>query len=123
MSRSTSRKSGIGLGRRIRSALLAQKQYWKMYFAMKLRRLRVPAPLVLLGGSLLGFFMLTLLMLSVVAIDVISTLLLLCRKLLGRGQSEGALLCRAADVEKKRRRRLRLRSTQINAWRLYGASA
>ncbi|XIF02804.1 hypothetical protein ACF0H2_05715 [Serratia marcescens] len=37
MSRSTSRKSGIGLGRRIRSALLAQKQYWKMYFAMKLR--------------------------------------------------------------------------------------
>jgi len=89
MSRSTSRKSGIGLGRRIRSALLAQKQYWKMYFAMKLRRLRVPAPLVLLGGSLLGFFMLTLLMLSVVAIDVISTLLLLCRKLLGRGHGEG----------------------------------
>ena len=54
MSRSTSRKSGSSLGRRIR-ALLAQKQYWKMYFAMKLRRLRVPAPLVLLGGSLLGF--------------------------------------------------------------------
>ncbi|MEN4195245.1 MULTISPECIES: hypothetical protein [Serratia] len=89
MSRSTSRKSGSSLGRRIRSALLAQKQYWKMYFAMKLRRVRVPAPLVLLGGSLLGFFMLTLLMLSVVAIDVISTLLLLCRKLLGRGHAEG----------------------------------
>jgi hypothetical protein len=33
--------------------------------------------------------MLTLLMLSVVAIDVISTLLLLCRKLLGRGHGEG----------------------------------
>ncbi len=64
---------------------------------MKLRRLRVPAPLVVLGGSLLGFFMLTLLMLSVVAIDVISTLLLLCRKLLGRGHSEGAPLCRAAN--------------------------
>ncbi|MES3208393.1 hypothetical protein QDR00_06660 [Serratia ureilytica] len=89
MSRSTSRKSGAGLGRRIRSALLAQNQYWKMYFAMKLRRVRVPAPLVLLGGSLLGFFMLTLLMLSVVTIDVISTLLLLCRKLLGRGDGEG----------------------------------
>ena len=52
MSRSTSRKSGIGPGA-VFAALLAQKQYWKMYFAMKLRRLRVPAPLVLLGGSLL----------------------------------------------------------------------
>lgn len=89
MSRSTSRKSGAPLGRRIRRALLSQKQYWKMYFAMKLRRLRVPAPLLLLGGSLLGFFMMALLMLSVVAIDVIGTLLLLCRKLLGRDNAEG----------------------------------
>ncbi|CAI1633363.1 Uncharacterised protein [Serratia ficaria] len=86
MGRSTSRKSGVRLSH-MRRALLAQKQYWKMYFSMKLRRVRVPAPLVLLAGSLVGFFMLAMLMLSVVAIDVISTLLLLCRKLLGRGRN------------------------------------
>ena len=38
--------------------------------------------------------MLTLLMLSVVAIDVISTLLLLCRKPLGRGHGEGRFMPR-----------------------------
>nr|WP_243404538.1 hypothetical protein [Serratia liquefaciens] len=43
MSRSTSRKSRVRMGR-IRSAMLAQMQYWKMYVAMKLRRVRVPAP-------------------------------------------------------------------------------
>ncbi|CAI0691374.1 Uncharacterised protein [Serratia entomophila] len=87
MGRSTSRKSGTRLSR-IRSAMLAQKQYWKMYFAMKLRRVRVPAPLVLLASSLLGFFMLAMLMFSVVAIDVIGTLLRLCRKLLGLGRND-----------------------------------
>jgi hypothetical protein len=86
MSRSTSRKSGVRLGR-IRSAMLAQMQYWKMYAAMKLRRIRVPAPLVLLFGALVSFFMLGVLMLSVVAIDVITTLFLLCRKLLGLGRA------------------------------------
>ncbi|CAI0934556.1 Uncharacterised protein [Serratia proteamaculans] len=86
MSRSTSRKSRVRLGR-IRSAMLAQMQYWKMYAAMKLRRVRVPAPLVLLVGALVSFFMLGVLMLSVVAIDVISTLFLLCRKLLGLGRA------------------------------------
>ncbi len=86
MSRSTSRKSGVRLGR-IRSAMLAQIQYWKMYAAMKLRRVRVPAPLVLLFGALVSFFMLGVLMLSVVAIDVITTLFLLCRKLLGLGRA------------------------------------
>ncbi|CAI0945782.1 Uncharacterised protein [Serratia quinivorans] len=86
MSRSTSRKSGVRLGR-IRSAMLAQMQYWKMYAAMKLRRVRVPAPLVLLLGALVSFFMLGVLMLSVVAIDVITTLFLLCRKLLGLGRA------------------------------------
>jgi hypothetical protein len=67
--------------------MLAQMQYWKMYAAMKLRRVRVPAPLVLLVGALVSFFMLGVLMLSVVAIDVISTLFLLCRKLLGLGRA------------------------------------
>ncbi|MGQ8774128.1 hypothetical protein ACUTQ5_06755 [Serratia sp. NA_112.1] len=86
MSRSTSRKSGVRLGR-IRSAMLAQMQYWKMYAAMKLRRVRVPVPLVLLFGALVSFFMLSVLMLSVVAIDVITTLFLLCRKLLGLGRA------------------------------------
>ncbi|CAI1584997.1 Uncharacterised protein [Serratia quinivorans] len=86
MSRSTSRKSRVRLGR-IRSAMLAQMQYWKMYAAMKLRRVRVPAPLVLLLGALMSFFMLGVLMLSVVAIDVITTLFLLCRKLLGLGRA------------------------------------
>lgn len=86
MSRSTSRKSGVRLGR-IRSAMLAQMQYWKMYAAMKLRRVRVPAPLVLLFGALVSFFMLGVLMLSVVTIDVITTLFLLCRKLLGLGRA------------------------------------
>ncbi|CAI1579931.1 MAG: hypothetical protein ACTH8H_03800 [Serratia proteamaculans] len=86
MSRSTSRKSRVRLGR-IRSAMLAQMQYWKMYAAMKLRRVRVPAPLVLLVGALVSFFMLGMLMLSVVAIDVITTLFLLCRKLLGLGRA------------------------------------
>lgn len=86
MSRSTSRKSRVRLGR-IRSAMLAQMQYWKMYAAMKLRRVRIPAPLVLLVGALVSFFMLGVLMLSVVAIDVISTLFLLCRKLLGLGRA------------------------------------
>ena len=43
--------------------------------------------------------MLTLLMLSVVAIDVISTLLLLCRKLLGRGH--GARLYAARLTHKE----------------------
>lgn len=86
MSRSTSRKSRVRLGR-IRSAILAQMQYWKMYAAMKLRRVRVPAPLVLLVGALVSFFMLGMLMLSVVAIDVITTLFLLCRKLLGLGRA------------------------------------
>ncbi|CAI1495560.1 Uncharacterised protein [Serratia quinivorans] len=86
MSRSTSRKSRVRLGR-IRSAMLAQMQYWKMYAAMKLRRVRVPAPLVLLLGALVSFFMLGVLMLSVVAIDVITTLFLLCRKLLGFGRA------------------------------------
>ncbi|MGE6471596.1 hypothetical protein [Serratia proteamaculans] len=86
MSRSTSRKSRVRLGR-IRSAMLAQMQYWKMYAAMKLRQVRVPAPLVLLVGALVSFFMLGVLMLSVVAIDVITTLFLLCRKLLGLGRA------------------------------------
>ncbi|QGH63309.1 hypothetical protein [Serratia proteamaculans] len=86
MSRSTSRKSRVRLGR-IRSAMLAQVQYWKMYAAMKLRRVRVPAPLVLLLGALVSFFMLGVLMLSVVTIDVITTLFLLCRKLLGLGRA------------------------------------
>ncbi|CAI0887587.1 hypothetical protein [Serratia quinivorans] len=86
MSRSTSRKSRVRLGR-IRSTMLAQMQYWKMYAAMKLRRVRVPAPLVLLLGALMSFFMLGVLMLSVVAIDVITTLFLLCRKLLGLGRA------------------------------------
>jgi hypothetical protein len=67
--------------------MLAQMQYWKMYAAMKLRRVRVPAPLVLLLGALVSFFMLGVLMLSVVAIDVITTLFLLCRKLLGLGRA------------------------------------
>jgi hypothetical protein len=67
--------------------MLAQMQYWKMYAAMKLRRVRVPAPLVLLFGALVSFFMLGVLMLSVVAIDVITTLFLLCRKLLGLGRA------------------------------------
>jgi hypothetical protein len=67
--------------------MLAQMQYWKMYAAMKLRRVRVPAPLVLLLGALVSFFMLGVLMLSVVAIDVITTLFLLCRKLLGLGRT------------------------------------
>jgi hypothetical protein len=67
--------------------MLAQMQYWKMYAAMKLRRVRVPAPLVLLVGALVSFFMLGMLMLSVVAIDVITTLFLLCRKLLGLGRA------------------------------------
>jgi hypothetical protein len=67
--------------------MLAQMQYWKMYAAMKLRRVRVPTPLVLLFGALVSFFMLGVLMLSVVAIDVITTLFLLCRKLLGLGRA------------------------------------
>ncbi len=82
MSRTASRRSRVRIGR-IRSALRAQGQYWKMYLAMKLRRIRVPTPLLLLAGALTGFFMLGLLMLSVVMIDIISTLFLLCRKLLG----------------------------------------
>lgn len=87
MSRSTSRKSRVRMGR-IRSAMLAQMQYWKMYAAMKLRRVRVPAPVVvLLFGAMVSFFMLAVLMLSVVAIDVITTVFLLCRKLLGLGRS------------------------------------
>lgn len=86
MSRSTSRKSRVRMGR-IRSAMLTQMQYWKMYVAMKLRRVRVPAPLVLLFGAMVSFFMLAVLMLSVVAIDVITTVFLLCRKLLGLGRS------------------------------------
>ena len=85
MSRSTSRKSRVRLGR-IRSAMQSQGQYWKMYVAMKLRRVRVPAPLVLLFGALVSFFMLGVLMLSVVAIDIVTTLFLLCRKLLGLGR-------------------------------------
>ncbi|CAI0726004.1 Uncharacterised protein [Serratia plymuthica] len=85
MSRSTSRKSRVRLGR-IRSAMRQQSQYWKMYAAMKLRRVRMPAPLVLLFGALVSFFMLGVLMLSVVAIDIVTTLFLLCRKLLGLGR-------------------------------------
>lgn len=85
MSRTASGKSRVRMGR-YRRALKAQGQYWKMFLAMKLRRLRVPAPLLLLAGTLAGFFMLGLLMLSVVVIDVISTLFLLCRKLLRLGR-------------------------------------
>jgi len=40
-----------------------------------------------LVGALVSFFMLGMLMLSVVAIDVITTLFLLCRKLLGLGRA------------------------------------
>lgn len=87
MSRSTSRKSRVRMGR-IRSAMLAQMQYWKMYAVMKLRRVRVPAPLMVLLGALVSFFMLGVLMLSVVAIDIITTLFLLCRKLLGLGRTD-----------------------------------
>lgn len=96
MSRSTSRKSRVHLGR-IRSAMRQQSQYWKMYAAMKLRRVRVPAPLVLLFGALVSFFMLGVLMLSVVAIDIVTTLFLLCRKLLGlsRGNQGTAFMPRS----------------------------
>ncbi|TQI80984.1 hypothetical protein FHU10_4115 [Serratia fonticola] len=82
MGRSASRSSRVHMGR-IRSALRAQVQYGKMYLAMKLRRIRVPTSLLLVAGTLTGFFMLGLLMLSVVVIDIVSTLFLLCRKLLG----------------------------------------
>lgn len=82
MNRTASRRSRVRMGR-IRNALHAQGQYWKMYLAMKLRRIRVPTPLLLLAGTLAGFFMLGLLMLSVVVIDIISTLFLVCRKMLG----------------------------------------
>jgi hypothetical protein len=85
MSRTASSKSRVRMGR-YRRALTTQGQYWKMYLAMKLRRLRVPAPLLLLTSTLAGFFMLGLLMLSVVVIDIISTLFLLCRKLLRLGR-------------------------------------
>lgn len=85
MSRTASRRSGVRMGR-IRNALRAQGQYWKMYLAMKLRRIRVPTPLLLLAGTLAGFLMLGLLMISVVMIDIVSTLWLLCRKMLGLGR-------------------------------------
>ncbi|HFK7186281.1 TPA: hypothetical protein ACG0BA_004824 [Serratia odorifera] len=87
MGRSTSRKSRVRLGR-IRSAILAQVQYWKMYATMKLRRLRVPAPLAVLFAAMVSFFVLGLLMLSVVAIDIVTTLFLLCRKMLGRDRAD-----------------------------------
>lgn len=81
MSRTASGKSRVRMGR-YRRALTTFGQYWKM----KLRRLRVPAPLLSLASTLAGFFMLGLLMLSVVVIDVVSTLFLLCRKLLRLGR-------------------------------------
>lgn len=87
MSHFISRESGARRGH-IRSAMLAQKQYLKMYFTTKLLRLRIPAPLVLLANLLLGFLMLAMLMFSVVAIDVISTALRLCRNLLGLGHND-----------------------------------
>ena len=90
MSRSTSRKSGIGTGRRIRSALLlAQEAILENVFRHEAAPSARTGAVGFAGRFAAWFFMLTLLMLSVVAIDVISTLLLLCRKLLGRGQSEG----------------------------------
>lgn len=85
MSRTASGKSRVRMGR-YRRALAALGQYWKMYLAMKLRRIRVPTPLLILASTLAGFFMLGLLMLSVVVIDVITTLFLLCRKLLRLGR-------------------------------------
>ena len=88
MSRSTSRKSGSSLGRRIRSAAGAEAILENVF-----RHEAAPSARTGATGSAGRFaarvFMLTLLMLSVVAIDVISTLLLLCRKLLGRGHGEG----------------------------------
>ncbi|MFI8415697.1 hypothetical protein ACQKDS_05365 [Serratia sp. NPDC078593] len=88
MGRSTSRQSRVRRGK-IRSAILAKIQYWKMYAVMKLRRIRIPTALMALTGALVSFFVLGLLMLSVVAIDIITTLLLLCRKVLGRGRHHG----------------------------------
>ena len=85
MGRSSSRQSRSRLGR-LRSAMRVQAQYWKMYAAMKLRRLRVPTPLVLLVGAVMSFFVLGLMMASVVAIDIITTLFLLCRKVFGAGR-------------------------------------
>lgn len=85
MGHSTSRRSRSRLGR-IRSAMRAQAQYWKMYAVMKLRRLRIPTPLVLLAGAMMSFFVLGLMMVSVVAIDIITTLFLLGRKMLGAGR-------------------------------------
>lgn len=93
MGRSTTRKSSARTGG-IRSKLLAQVQYGKMYLAMKLRRARIPAPLVALFGAMLSILILGLLIASVVAIDIMTTLFLLCRKLLGRGHKAGALMPR-----------------------------
>lgn len=93
MGRSTTRKLSARKGG-IRSKLLAQVQYGKMYLAMKLRRARIPAPLVALFGAMLSILILGLLIASVVAIDIMTTLFPLCRKLLGRSHKAGALMPR-----------------------------
>ncbi|WP_279023511.1 hypothetical protein [Gibbsiella quercinecans] len=93
MGRSTTRKLSARKGG-IRSKLLAQVQYGKMYLAMKLRRARIPAPLMALFGAMLSILILGLLIASVVAIDIMTTLFLLCRKLLGRSHKAGALMPR-----------------------------
>lgn len=93
MGRSTTRKLSARKGG-IRSKLLAQVQYGKMYLAMKLRRARIPAPLVALFGAMLSILILGLLIASVVAIDIMTTLFLLCRKLLGRSHKAGVLMPR-----------------------------